>query len=450
MTRRSKKTCAAAITALSAAAIIMAAPVQAQISGFDSGSYTLNTNGQGDPASISGGDLNLTTAVNNEANSAWYNTPQNASAFTTSFTWTRTDANQYAADGYTFALQNTGVNALGANGGSTGFAGANGTTGPILPNVNSSYAVGFEYFISPYTDIWIEQGINGSFGTPVDTLLPYAGGPVNVQISYDGATTNVNLTQGSSTYSTSYAVNLGNAIESSTAFVGFTGGTGGYNAGQQISNFTFTPVTPTASSPNPTPGLVSISSAADVVESVDAGGVLNPTGSKNSGDGAVTNLEDNNFGTKYLNFTGNTPGGAGFTDTPAIGSSVVQGLAITSANDSPERDPSSYILYGSNDGTFSVSSPVISQGSIPIFANRFETQYVTFANSTAYTSYELMFPTVADNAVDANGAHVPANSMAVSEVRLLAAAPEPGAPAALVLGGLGLLGLVARRRRASA
>ena len=52
--------------------------------------------------------------------------------------------------------------------------------------------------------------------------------------------------------------------------------------------------------------------------------------------------------TKYLNFDQlNT----GFTVTPAIGLSVVQCLTLTSANDAPERDPASYQLAGSYDGT---------------------------------------------------------------------------------------------------
>src|SRR6266704_3007736 len=52
--------------------------------------------------------------------------------------------------------------------------------------------------------------------------------------------------------------------------------------------------------------------------------------------------------TKYLNFDKlNT----GFTVTPKVGLSLVSGLTLTSANDAPERDPASYVLSGSYDGT---------------------------------------------------------------------------------------------------
>jgi len=70
--------------------------------------------------------------------------------------------------------------------------------------------------------------------------------------------------------------------------------------------------------------------------------------------------------TKYLNFDIlNT----GFTVTPKVGLSVVQCLTLTSAHDAPERDPSSYVLSGSYDGT---NFTLIASGSVPLFTNRFE------------------------------------------------------------------------------
>src|SRR5262245_17470671 len=58
----------------------------------------------------------------------------------------------------------------------------------------------------------------------------------------------------------------------------------------------------------------------------------------------VANAIDNRPSTKYLNFDKlNT----GFTVTPNAGASFVQGLALTSANDFPERDPASFVLLGS-------------------------------------------------------------------------------------------------------
>src|SRR5258705_6580685 len=72
-----------------------------------------------------------------------------------------------------------------------------------------------------------------------------------------------------------------------------------------------------------------------------------PTSNNSPGSEGVANAIDNQP-TKYLNFDIlNT----GFTVTPNAGASLVTGLTLTSANDAPERDPSSYLLQGSLDGT---------------------------------------------------------------------------------------------------
>ena len=123
------------------------------------------------------------------------------------------------------------------------------------------------------------------------------------------------------------------------------------------------------------------------------------------GSEGVANSIDNQP-TKYLNFDRlNT----GFTVTPAIGLSVVQGLSLTSANDAVERDPASYTLEGSYDG---VTFTVISGGAVAPFAARFEKHTILFANSTPYLQYRLLFPEVAGPG---------GNSMQISEVELLGA-----------------------------
>ena len=59
-------------------------------------------------------------------------------------------------------------------------------------------------------------------------------------------------------------------------------------------------------------------------------------------------LVDGQVSTKYLNFDKlNT----GFTVSPRSGLTIVSGITLTSANDAPERDPASYTLSGSYDGT---------------------------------------------------------------------------------------------------
>ena len=142
--------------------------------------------------------------------------------------------------------------------------------------------------------------------------------------------------------------------------------------------------------------------------------------SDNHPDGEHPGLAiDNNPSTKYLNFDKLDTG-----LTITTGGGVVTGLGLTSANDAPERDPASFVLSGSNDG--GVTFTEIASGDVPAFGDRFERRTVSFDNSTAYTTYQLVFPTVAN--ADA------ANSMQIAEVELLGTAAGGGdAPALSVV-----------------
>ena len=124
------------------------------------------------------------------------------------------------------------------------------------------------------------------------------------------------------------------------------------------------------------------------------------------------NTIDNNTGSKFLTFAKfNT----GIIVTPTSGSSIVSALRLTSANDAPERDPSLYVLYGSNNydpaNAAAATWTAISANSIPAFSGRGVTQTVGFQNAAAYTTYKLLFPTVRDP--------VGANGMQVAEIEFL-------------------------------
>jgi hypothetical protein len=112
---------------------------------------------------------------------------------------------------------------------------------------------------------------------------------------------------------------------------------------------------------------------------------------------------DNSANTKYLNFDiTNT----GFTVTPS-GTGVVHAITLITANDAPNRDPASFSLEGSNDGT---TFTLIAQGPLSPPTTRFSFYQARFANTTSYSQYRVLFPTVSNS--------VTANSMQVSEVQL--------------------------------
>jgi hypothetical protein len=154
---------------------------------------------------------------------------------------------------------------------------------------------------------------------------------------------------------------------------------------------------PNESLADPTEGMVDLTTPGDAVVALltedSPGGEL------------VANAIDNDSSKKYLNFTGknNKPSGLSIS----TGGGIVSGVALTSANDAPERDPATYTLSGSNDGS---SWTDIASGNVPAFGARFERQAWAIDNTASYTDYKLIFDTTASS----NGC-----CMQVAEVELL-------------------------------
>jgi hypothetical protein len=67
------------------------------------------------------------------------------------------------------------------------------------------------------------------------------------KLTYDGTTLTLNLTdqKTNATFTQGFPVNIPAAVSSTSAYVGFTGGTGGLTAYQKILNWTFTQTTAT-------------------------------------------------------------------------------------------------------------------------------------------------------------------------------------------------------------
>jgi sugar lactone lactonase YvrE len=226
-------------------------------SGFPSGTG-LALNGS---AKVNSGNLKLTDGGGYEAGSAYCATPVNVQSFTSNFTFQLTSA---SANGFTFTIQDAGTTALGNTGGGLGYGvDPNGGTGG---GIGDSVAITFELYsgsgevantIGMFTD-------GASPTTPSYSLTPSgitlsSGDTISAQLSYDGTTLTLNLTDTvtNKTYSHAFTINIPSIVGSSTAYVGFTGGTGGLSAIQNIKTWTFTSgISQAAASPvfDPLPG----------------------------------------------------------------------------------------------------------------------------------------------------------------------------------------------------
>ncbi len=197
---------------------------------------------------VNANNLELTDGGSYEAGSSFWTTPVNIQSFTTNFTFQQTSA---VADGFTFTIQNAGVTALGNLGGGLGY-GVNpngGTSGGI----GNSVAIKFDIYSNSgegtdstgiYTD-------GASPTVPAVDLTPsgivlLSGDTMSAQLVYNGTTLTLNLTDTvtSKTFTYAFTVNIPSTVGANTAYVGFTGGTGGGTAIQNIKTWTFTSGTP--------------------------------------------------------------------------------------------------------------------------------------------------------------------------------------------------------------
>jgi len=131
-----------------------------------------------------------------------------------------------------------------------------------------------------------------------------------------------------------------------------------------------------------------------------------PTTSNSPGNEGPNNAFDNNPSTKYLNFDKKN---AGVTVQLNAGRAVT-GFTVTTANDFSGRDPTSYKLYGSNDGS---TWTLIKQDTIALSENRFTTgSVISTGNTTAYAYYFMLFPTTKAG----DGCGLNCNSMQIAEL----------------------------------
>lgn len=186
-------------------------------------------------ATISGTSLQLADGGLNEARSAYFTSTVGVQTFTTVFDFQLTNAK---ADGFTFVIQNQGITAVGSRGGGLGYQ-----------NITNSVAVKFDIHnnLSEGND---STGVfvNGASPTVPATdltnsgIVLASGDVIHAQIAYNGTTLTLTLSDATNgaTVTESYAVNIPQIVGANSAFVGFTGGTGGSSMVANILDWTYT------------------------------------------------------------------------------------------------------------------------------------------------------------------------------------------------------------------
>lgn len=131
-----------------------------------------------------------------------------------------------------------------------------------------------------------------------------------------------------------------------------------------------------------------------------------PTSNNSPAGEGASNAFDNNPDTKYLNFDKKN---AGVTVKLNAGR-VITGFTLTTANDFPGRDPTSYKLYGSNDG---VTWTLIGEGGVSLSDSRKTTSsMISVTNTNPYIFYYIFFPTTKAG----EGCGLNCDSMQIAEI----------------------------------
>jgi hypothetical protein len=178
--------------------------------------------------------LQLTDGGLSEAGSVWWNTPINIQAFTTTFQFQLSNAQ---GNGFTFTIQNAGATALGGDSAGLGYQ-----------DILKSVAVKFNFYnyngegsdstgiytngqapVLPTVDI-SPSGIQLGSGDSIQATVSYTGLTLTLQL-FDLVT--------NKTFTYSQAINIPQIVGANTAYVGFTGGTGGLSSSQKLISWAY-------------------------------------------------------------------------------------------------------------------------------------------------------------------------------------------------------------------
>jgi endoglucanase len=212
--------------------------------GFAGSTSTLKLNSS---AALNGTKLELTNDGLYEAASAFATSPVDVTGFNTQFTF-QLSAGTSTADGFTFTIQDAGPTALGSMGGGLGYGTDGVHSGSTIGN---SVAVKFDLYNNQgegadSTGLYT-NGANPTNSGAID-LTPtgldlHSGDIFQVNMSYSGTSLAVTIkdTQTSATFTHNYTINIPASVGSNSAYVGFTAGTGGLTATQDILTWTYSP-----------------------------------------------------------------------------------------------------------------------------------------------------------------------------------------------------------------
>ncbi len=241
---------------------------------------------------FSGSVLTLTSNANDQAGSAFTPDPvEVANGFSVDFVYTA--SGNRVADGVTFTIQNDSPFALGAGGGSLGYVGI----------INS-----IAYEMNIYTGAGQPVGTNVSIGgagqyfssAPVDLA---SGHPIAVNLIHNplDSTLTETLTDqltGDTYTSVLFGFDLAFSLFDTAGYIGFTGATGGANATQTISNFSFTNFEQGVTLPNAIAVPDGATAGLDIPAlAPERAGVATLTGSLTLGDGATLEINGGTIAT---------------------------------------------------------------------------------------------------------------------------------------------------------
>jgi ribonuclease HI len=307
--------------------------------------------------------LQLTNGGSHQAGSVFGNTPLNITSFVNNFAFQLSDAQ---ADGFTFTIQNVGPTALGPAGGGLGY-GSDAPGG--TPGIPNSIAIKFDLYNNAGEGM-DSTGLyeNGASPTvPAIDLTPsginlHSGDSMSVHMTYDGSTLTMTITDqlANATFTQAWPIDIAQVIGSDSAYVGFTGGTGGLSASQKILTWTFVSEAPPVT---PTP-------------------VIAPNGGAYTSPQSVTIRDGNASATIYYTLDGSTPttSSAVYNNTPL---SIGTGVTTLSAIAVGVAETQSALA----SATFAITHPA---AAAPVFSlgsgTYIGTQTVTLSDTTAGAS----------------------------------------------------------------